>query len=156
TLGVRTIVEGSVRRAGNRIRVTAQLINAEDGSHLWSERYDREMVDVFAMQDEIAAAIAGALQLNFTTKARYTPNLAAYETYLKGVSSLYSFTTEGLAYGKECCERAISLDPNYAAPHSTLGSYFYGLCTNGLLPSHQGVPLARAQLNRALEMDPTF
>ena len=62
-LGVRTILEGSVRRAGNRIRVTAQLISSEDGSHLWSERYDRELADVFALQDEIAAAIAAALRI---------------------------------------------------------------------------------------------
>ncbi|HYV63992.1 MAG TPA: protein kinase, partial [Bryobacteraceae bacterium] len=82
-LRVRTILEGSVRRAGNRIRVTAQLINAQDGYHLWSERYDREMADVFALQDEIAAAIAGALRVRLAAKPpevrRHTPKLPAYE-----------------------------------------------------------------------------
>jgi TolB-like protein len=68
-LGVQTVLEGSVRRAGNRIRVTVQLINIADGYHLWSERYDRELRDVFAMQDEIAAAIAGALQGKLTGQA---------------------------------------------------------------------------------------
>ena len=88
TLGVTNVLEGSVRRAGNRLRVTAQLIHAADGTHLWSQRYDREMTDVFAVQDEIAAAIAGALQVKLTGKpatARpHEPNLPAYEAFLKG------------------------------------------------------------------------
>ena len=88
TLRVRTILEGSVRRAGSRIRVTVQLINATDGYHLWSERYDREMTDVFAMQDDIAAAIAGALQVKLTGKSPtsrpHEPNLQTYEAFLKG------------------------------------------------------------------------
>jgi len=87
SLGVRTILEGSVRRAGNRIRVTAQLISAEDGSHLWSERYDREMEDIFAIQDETAAAIAAALKTKLAVQPeasrQYTPNLAAYHAVLR-------------------------------------------------------------------------
>ena len=84
TLGVSNVLEGSVRRAGSRIRVTAQLINAEDGYHSWSERYDRELTDVFAIQDDIAQAIAGALQLKLTAKpARHTPSFPAYEALLK-------------------------------------------------------------------------
>src|SRR5262249_50800854 len=84
-LGVENILEGSVRRAGTRIRVTAQLVIAADGSHLWSERYDREMADVFAVQDEIAGAIAEVLKGKLTpmpTSPRYVPTLAAYEAYL--------------------------------------------------------------------------
>ena len=84
TLGVATYLEGGVRRAGNRIRVTAQLIAAADGCHLWSERYDREMADVFAIQDEIASAIAGALRVKISGKAKYTPRLPAYEAVLRG------------------------------------------------------------------------
>src|SRR5436309_12602511 len=86
-LGVAYVLEGSVRKAGNRIRVTAQLIAACDGSHLWSERYDRELADVFAVQDEIAAAIAEALQTKlspqFAGQPRYTPEIPAYEALLK-------------------------------------------------------------------------
>src|SRR5215469_16296171 len=86
-LRVRTILEGSVRRAGNRIRVTAQLINATDGYHLWSQRYDRELTDVFAIQDEIAQAITHALRVKLSSQTpahrRYTPKLPAYEAYLK-------------------------------------------------------------------------
>ena len=90
-LGVRTILEGSVRRAGSRIRVTAQLINAADGYHLWSERYHREMTDVFAVQDEIAAAIAGALKVTLSGKmaARpHEPSLPAYEAFSEGQASV--------------------------------------------------------------------
>ena len=79
------VLEGSVRKAGNRIRVTAQLITAADGSHLWSERYDRELADVFAVQDEIATAITGALQVTLSASMpvrRRAPNLQAYEHYL--------------------------------------------------------------------------
>src|SRR5207248_2309140 len=87
TLGVSTVLEGSVRRAGNRIRVTAQLITSADGSHLWSERYDRELADVFAVQDEISAAISAALHTKLSpqpaAKPRYMPKLAAYEALLK-------------------------------------------------------------------------
>jgi serine/threonine-protein kinase len=83
---VRTVLEGSVRRARTRIRVTAQLINAADGYHLWSERYDRELEDVFAVQDEIATAIANALQMTLAGgsigRRGYTPNLPCYEAYL--------------------------------------------------------------------------
>ena len=83
-LRVRTILEGSVRRANNRIRVTAQLINAEDGFNLWSERYDRELMDVFAIQDEIAQAIAGALQLTLISKpAKHTPSCRLTKLYLE-------------------------------------------------------------------------
>src|SRR5579862_445424 len=93
TLRVRSILEGSVRRSGNRIRVTAQLIDATDGAHLWSERYDRQLTDVFEVQDEIAAAISGALQLKLvpqpTAAERYKPSVPAYEAYLKGRHHLY-------------------------------------------------------------------
>src|SRR4029077_7165572 len=83
TLGVSTVLEGSVRRAGNRLRMTAQLINAEDGFHLWSQRYDREMTDIFAVQDEVAVAVADALRVKLSTmpvqNGEYSPKLAAYD-----------------------------------------------------------------------------
>jgi len=84
-LGVTNVLEGSVRRAGNRVRITAQLITAADGSHLLSERYDRQMDDLFAMQDEIAAAIAGELKVKFSPReqTRRQPNFQAYEAYLR-------------------------------------------------------------------------
>ena len=121
-LGVTTVLQGSVRRAGNRIRVTLQLINAPDGAHLWSERYDREMTDVFAVQDEIAAAVARVLKVKLSTSTReYVPQLAAYEEFLKARHHLQRWTPESAARGRECLERAIVLDPGFALAHSDLG-----------------------------------
>ena len=104
-----------MRKAGNRIRVTAQLITAADGSHLWSERYDRELADVFAIQDEIAQAIADALPIKLIgTPAghrRYTPTLPAYEAFLKGRHHLFKFTPESWARGTECSRKPLRSIP---------------------------------------------
>jgi serine/threonine-protein kinase len=117
-LHVRTILEGSVRRSGSRIRVTAQLINAEDGYHLWSERYDREMADVFAMQDEIAEAIARALEVKLvgTPAARraHQPNLEAYEAFLRARHEILKMAPESVACAKQLLEQAIALDPGFS------------------------------------------
>src|SRR4029077_16506336 len=99
-LNVEHLLEGSVRRAGNRVRVTAQLIKVADGFHLWSERYDREMTDIFAIQDEITQAIAAALRIRLSPAApalrRYEPNLHAYEAYLKSRDYWFKPTPEAL------------------------------------------------------------
>ena len=103
TLGVSTVLEGSMRRAGSRIRVTAQLISADDGAHLFSERYDREMADVFAMQDEIAAAITAALRVTLTVAPaahRHMPKLPAYDAYLKALYHQAKVTPESLEVAK--------------------------------------------------------
>ena len=155
-LGVRTILEGSVRRAGSRIRVTAQLINAEDGYHLWSERYDRELTDVFAIQDEIATAIAGALQVKLAWRAAYTPNLAAYEAFLQGRHHWAKLTPESLARSRECFERAVALDPQFAAARCALAEHFFALMANGLMSAHDAMPHARAGALSALEIDPSL
>ena len=113
-LGVTNVLEGSVRRAGDRIRVTAQLITAADGTHLWSERYDRPMTDVFAMQDEIAAAITNALKGKLGGAANprhYTPRLPAYESFLRGRAHLAQFTPDAWNRAKGLFEQAIRLDP---------------------------------------------
>jgi len=157
-LGVRTILEGSVRRAGSRIRVTAQLISAEDGSHLWSERYDRELADVFALQDEIAGAIATALTAKLAVKPnasrQHTPVLAAYEAVLRARHHLNKVTPESMERARECLQQAIAIDPGYALPHSVLGGCFVSPAIYGMLPAHQAMPLARAEYQKALEIDP--
>jgi serine/threonine-protein kinase len=155
-LSVGHIMEGSVRRAGNRIRVTAQLINAADGSHLWSERYDRELTDVFAVQDEIAAAIAKALQVKLGGPAarRYTPNLSAYEAYLRGRHHLFKLSPESFGRAKVCLEQAIALDPGWAQPHADLGLGYLLMALNGVGPMIETLPLVRAKAERALELDP--
>ncbi len=159
TLGVSTILEGSVRRSGNRIRVTAQLIEAENGSHLWSERYDRAMTDVFAVQDEIAAAIAGALQVKLAVAPaalrHYTPNLPAYEAYLKARHHWAKITPESLARSREYYEQAIALDPGFALAHVGLADYFLMMTVGAaVMPAHQAMPLVRALARKALALDP--
>ena len=157
-LGVRTILEGSVRRAGSRIRVTAQLITAEDGSHLWSERYDREMADVFALQDEIAGAIATALATKLAVQSgafrQHVPNLAAYEAVLRARYHLNNVTPDSVARARECLQQATTLDPQYALPHSVLGGTFVSPSVYGMIPAHQAMPLARTEYQKALEIDP--
>ena len=156
-LDVRTILEGSVRRAGNRIRVTVQLINASDGSHLWSGRFDREMADVFAIQDEIALTIAAELQVKLSvekvTVRRYTPRLPAYEAYLKGQYYMQRLTPESAVLSKKCFEEAILLDPEFALAHSAFGNYFLQLAIYELLPAHDAMPAVRIEARKALDID---
>jgi serine/threonine-protein kinase len=160
TLGVRSVLEGSVRRSGSRIRVTAQLIDAEGGHHLWSERYDREMADVFAIQDDIAQAIASALQTKLSVAPavlrRYTPNLPAYDAYLKALHDMGHKTPEQLAPARKWLEQAIAFDPHFALAHSTLGFYFLRQAVSGLLPAHEAMPLVREAAQTALSIDPSL
>jgi serine/threonine-protein kinase len=157
TLGVAHVLEGSVRKAGQRIRVTAQLIAADDGSHLWSERYDRELADVFAIQDDIASAIAAALRVKLapTGARRYTPKLAAYEAFLRGRHHLFKFTPDSWARGIGALEQAIALDPQYAQPHVELGLSYLLSATNGLRPFRETVDLIRQEAQAALDLDPS-
>jgi len=126
-LRVAHIVEGSVRRAGNRVRVTAQLVDVRNGFQLWSERYDREMADVFEIQDEIARAIAGRLKVALLTGThRPTANMEAYELYLRGQYELHRRTPISTHEAIQHLERCIALDPDYALAHAGLVSC-YGL-----------------------------
>ncbi len=154
TLGVAHILEGGVRKAGNRIRVTAQLIAAADGFHLWSERYDREMADVFAIQDEIASAIAGALRLKISGKPSYTPQIPAYEAVLRGRFYRQKLTQDAHRRTHECFEQAASLDSRYAAPHAELGLNYLLSSTNGSRSLREVTPLIRAEALKALQLDP--
>jgi serine/threonine-protein kinase len=156
-LRVRTILEGSIRRAGNRIRVTAQLINAEDGYHLWSERYDRDLTDIFAIQDDIARAIARALQVQLSetpgAQRQRAANFAAYEAYLKGRHHLYKFTPESLQRGRQHFEQAIALDPTFAPAHSGLGLYYFAMAGQGFMPEDEALTQLRLEAQRALSLD---
>jgi len=123
-LSVDTLLEGSVRRAGSRIRVTVQLVSVEDGCHLWSERYDRELEDVFAIQDEIAQNIVQALRVVISDDERRalvrppTENVEAYEFYLRGRQFFHQFRRKNLDYAREMFQRAIGIDPAYALAHA--------------------------------------
>jgi eukaryotic-like serine/threonine-protein kinase len=160
TLGVANVLEGSVRRSGNRIRVTAQLITAADGSHLWSERYDRELAEVFAVQDEISAAIAGALHARLApqpaAKPRYTPKLPAYEALLKARYYHFKLTPQAMEQAQGFYEEAVALDPQYALAPAGCADYFYGRAAMNMTPAHQAMPVVRAMAQKALELDPSL
>ena len=154
-LGVTNVLEGSVRRASGRVRVMAQLILAADGTHLWSERYDREMTDIFAIQDEIAAAIADALKVKLTpAPERRMPSVPAYEAYLRYRSYQWQFTPEASRRSRECLEQALALDPAFALPYVGLADYHFALGTVGRFPSGEAMPRARELTTRALQVDP--
>jgi serine/threonine-protein kinase len=157
-LGVAHVLEGSVRKAGNRIRVTAQLITAADGSHLWSERYERELADIFAIQDDISQAISRALQVTLAFRpahARYTPPLPAYEAVLKGRHHMLRHTDGSFARANSCFEQAMTLDPHYAAPHAGLGWSFFLSAMLGVRSPRETMPLVRAEAKEALTLDPS-
>jgi len=158
-LDVTTVLEGTVRRAGPRLRITVQLANAADGYQLWSERYDREMTDVFAVQDEIASAIATRLRGTLHAEAdrsrahRGTKNLEAYELVLRGRALQIKrgrFMTEAVA----CFERAIAIDPQYAEPLASLSDSFRLMGTFGVAPFAEVMSKAKALAERALAIDP--
>jgi tetratricopeptide (TPR) repeat protein len=154
-LGVSTL-EGSVRRSGSRLRVTAVLITAADGSHLWSERYDREMTDVFAIQDDIASAIATALRIALAGgSATHTPALRAYEALLRGRHHRQRLTPSSLVLARDCFNEAAAADPAYAAPHAELGQNLLLLAANNVLPAKDAFSMIRDEARRALEIDPS-
>jgi adenylate cyclase len=125
-LGVRHVLEGSVRRAGNRIRVNAQLIDVATGFHLWAQRYDRDFEDIFDLQDEITHAIVAALQVHLTPRERasiarrYTDDLEAYDLFLQAREGFFRRTQEGAVQARTTLERAITLDPKFAAAYALL------------------------------------
>jgi adenylate cyclase len=127
-LGVRHVMEGSVQKSGDRVRITAQIIDAITGHHIWSERYDRDLKDIFALQDEITIEILKAVRIEVTDgeHARYwmkwgSKNLKAYEKTMQGLDRMWRGTKQDNAYARQLFEEAIALDPNYVWPHSHLG-----------------------------------
>src|SRR6266576_1754149 len=158
-LRVRAVLEGSVRRADTKLRVTAQLINAADGFHLWSHAYDREMKDVFAVQDEIARAIVNALKVNLGTKhdatlvEPHTDNLDAYALYVK---ARYFWRRKSSSAFKKCIEyfeQAIALDPCYSLAYAGLADSYITLGYWNYLPPQQVFPRARAAADAAVGID---
>ena len=139
-LGVRHVLEGSVRKSGARLRITAQLTKAADGYHVWSERYDRELVDVFALQDDIANAIATKLQVSLLDASgrrdgRAGPiNLEAYELLLKG-RALLQLRGHAILDALPCFERAVVLDPTLAEAHAGIGDTYRLMWIYGMAPA---------------------
>jgi len=129
-LGVSTVLEGSVRKSGNRLRVTAQLISVSDGYHLWSERYDTELQDVFAVQDEIGQNIVHAMEVTLTEREKKalfkvpTTNIEAYEFYIRGRQYFHRFSAKGLEYARNMFTSAIVRDPQYAMAYCGLADCY--------------------------------
>jgi TolB-like protein/Flp pilus assembly protein TadD len=130
-MGVRYVLEGSVQKANQRVRITTQLIEAATGGHLWSERYDRPLKDIFALQDEIVQKIVTTLKLQLTLEEqgyivrKHTDNLEAYDTFLRGREYAWRFTQEAFAQARQLFEKALALDPQYAEAYAWLGWTYY-------------------------------
>ncbi len=161
-LDVSAVLEGTVRRAGNRLRITVQLADVTDGRTLWSERYDREMADVFAIQDEIAGTIVRTLrstlvgELGDPTPVRYSANVRAYSLYLKGRFWWNRRSQAAIKEGIRFFEQAIEEDPGYALAYSGLAdSYALDLDYRGA-PVVEGMERARAEARKAIALDETL
>ncbi len=156
-LEVEHILEGSVRKAGNRIRVVTQLVKACDGYHLWSQRFDRNMTDVFEIQDEISQAIVEKLRVQLTgdrqVVKRPTENLDAYDLCLKAHHNALKGTPEGLEAGRRYCEQAIALDPNYATAHVVLAESLWASAYWGFACPREAYASAKSAALEALRVD---
>jgi adenylate cyclase len=162
-LGVRYVLEGSVRKSGNRIRITAQLIDAKDGTHLWAERYDRAIDDIFVIQDEITLVLATEMQVQLTegeqARLRYTTthNIEAWTYWVQGLSHFHlGATKESLIAARLCWEKALALDPGSAALQAMLGLVLCLGARFGWWDDRDAALVeARAYADRALENDPS-
>jgi eukaryotic-like serine/threonine-protein kinase len=171
-LNVTAVLEGSVRRAGNRLRVTAQLINAADGYHLWSDTYDRQLADVFEVQDELSRSIVGTLRpklmggrpaasagtISGPLVVPATTSLEAYTAYLKGRFYWNMRTLDGYRKSIDCFEAALARDPDFALPYTGIADSWamLGFDYFGGVPAAEGMPRAQSAARRALELDETL
>jgi serine/threonine protein kinase/Flp pilus assembly protein TadD len=162
-LKVQSLLEGSVRKAGDRIRITAQLIDATDGYQLWSQAYDRTLADVFAVQDELARAIVGALTRRVTHESRPlvvapTENLEAYTLFLRGSYAMNQRTVEGLHGAIGFFELATESDRSFARAYASLAACWalLGFDEYGDLSPREAMPKAKAAVGHALDLDPTL
>jgi serine/threonine-protein kinase len=162
TLGVSTVLEGSVRKAENKVRITAQLVNVADGYHLWSEKYDRDLDDIFAIQDEITMAIVEKLEVELhgdekgKLLKRTTDNPDAYNLYLKGRYFWNRRYEGGLQKGLEYFHQAIAQDPLYASAYVGIADSLNILGTYGLIPPREAFTKAKAALQKAMGIDDTL
>ncbi|HEX7005838.1 MAG TPA: tetratricopeptide repeat protein [Alphaproteobacteria bacterium] len=158
-LGVRYVLEGSIRKAGNRVRITGQLIDAETGGHLWADRFDRELTDIFETQDEVVHKIVDALAVKLTRSEerrisrRGTDNVEAYESWLRAREQLGRGTRESVAEARRLHRRAIEIDPKFAAPHAGLALVAGIEYVNGWADPLQAFEEAERWARRALELD---
>ncbi len=160
-LNVATVLEGSVRKSGDKVRVTVQLINVADGFHLWSQNYERTLSDIFTIQDEIAAAITDALKVTLLGKTASaatagTGDVNAYDLYLLGRHNMQSRTEQGLLAAIGYFEKALAVDPKYARAWSGLADAYNLLIGYGNLTQGKALPRAEAAAQKALALDPNL
>jgi TolB-like protein/Tfp pilus assembly protein PilF len=158
-LNVAHVLEGSVRKSGNKIRITAQLIRTADSTHLWSETFDRPLKDIFAVQDEIAGAIVQALRIRLAggelnRRKGGTQNLEAYQLYLRAVNAQNQNTKASLDAAGDYLEQAIKIDPSYGLAWSALADTFSVKADNGFLAATKGYERARELAQHALQLSP--
>lgn len=159
TLNAKVILEGSIQKAGNRIRITAQLINADDDYHIWSQRYDREMDDIFALQDDICSKIAEHLKLTLLkgeetiVEKKPTDNIEAYELYLKGDFNYKKYSAEGFEKAIEYLTKAVELDPDYADAWWSLGAAYWDTQAWLLVQDKSVIEKVRYCAKKAIEVN---
>ena len=158
-LNVASILEGSVQKAGNRLRISAQLVNIADGYHLWSEKYDRNIEDIFAIQDEISLAIVEALKVKLLKKEkaaivkRHTDNYEAHSLYLLGRHYWNFRTEEQMLKGLDYFRQAVDKDPDYALAYTGIADSYNTLAHHGFLYPYEAYPKAKEAVTKALEID---
>src|SRR5258706_542524 len=158
-LNVNTILEGSVRKAGDRLRIVVQLINASDGYHMWSERYEGELKDVFDLQDRITMSVINELKVRFVSEEidsvrdRYAENVEAYQLYLKGRYHFLKLTPPETWKGISYFEQAIAIEPNYALAYAGLAAAYVTFPMTSDGPPKEFFPKAKAAAEKAIEID---
>ncbi len=159
-LGAKTILEGSVRKAGNKVRITAQLVNVSDGYHIWSDTYDRQLDDIFKIQDEISLKITNKLREKLTLKPVKetfvkppTQNIDAYNIYLKGLFHSNKWTEENAEIAIHHFQKAIDLEPDFVLPYTGMSTTYIYLGASGKRPFHKVYPKAKEYAIKAIEMD---
>ncbi len=162
-LNVDKVLEGSVRKAGNRVRITAQLINAADGYHIWSENYDRNLTDIFEVQDEISAIIANRLRENLSSKQKEehfvkapTTNVTAYTYFLKGLHYWNKLTPADCRKAIECYDQAIDIEPTYAQAYAMSAAAYSYLGSSGQMLPTVAFEIVHRYADKALELDSTI
>ena len=162
-LNVDRILEGSVRKSGNHVRITAQLINAADGYHIWSETYDRNLNDIFELQDEISSIIANKLRENLSESEREeklvkvpTQNLEAYTLYLKGLHFHNKITPDDAKKAIECFEKAIAIEPDYAQAYAMAATCYAYLGATGQIQPEEAFKKVHKYSDKSLELDSTL
>ncbi|MEO7366421.1 MAG: protein kinase [Gemmatimonadaceae bacterium] len=162
SLGVTSVIEGSARRDGKRLKITAQLVGAADGTVIWSEAFDRQMVDVFSVQEEIARAIVGALNIHLTPAARsrlanrQTTDIDVYDLYLKGRNHWGKRTKKDMELAVEYFENAVQRDPRFAPAYAEMASTYVAMANLGYVPADEGVTRAGIAADHAIALDSTL